>query len=294
MHELEVLTVGKKMTAAMEVDPQDEGEGIFVVAEAVVDLMVDEGERFEEAEDEDHMGIRDGDPTTTATIIPTTRQPPLGDEEEAIMQISVERLWIATVGTKVEKWYHFVRQQPRKLLKEGRKSEPSLKDEEGVDRTKEGVDRTKDEAEEAGSSILWEAVMAIETAEEAADALILNGVEEEGQVIREEAVEMMPQEILKVVEVTGCPVMGGPLQMICIVFLDPILVEEMKEAVVACHRKAAPLVDEPEEVGVVVRQLTDSTHLGRIKTFLQEKIVLQNEDETNRQRSLQLTTRTRE
>lgn len=58
MHELEVLAVGKKMTAAMEVDPQDEGEGIFVVAEAVVDLMVDEGDRFEE--DEDHMRIQDG------------------------------------------------------------------------------------------------------------------------------------------------------------------------------------------------------------------------------------------
>jgi hypothetical protein len=288
MHELEVLAVGKKMTAAMEVDPQDEGEGIFVVGEAVVDLMVDEGDRFEEAEDEDHMRIRDGGPITTTTIITTTRRPPLGDEEEAIMQISVERLWIATVGTKVEKWYHFVRQQPRQLLKEGRKSELSLKDEE------EEVDRMKDEAEGAGSSILWEAVTTIETAEEAADALILNGVEEEGPVIREEVVEMMAQEILKVVEVTGCPVMGGPLQMICIVFLDQIPVDEMKEAVVACHRKAALLVDEPEEVGVVVRQLTDSTHLGKSKTFLQEKIVLQNEDETNRQRSLQLTTRTRE
>jgi hypothetical protein len=287
MHELEVLAVGKKMTAAMEVDPQDEGEGIFVVAEAVVDLMADEGDRFEEAEDEDHMRIRDGDPTITTIIIITNRRPSLGDEEEAIMQISVERLWIATVGTKVEKWYHFVRQQPHKLLNEGQKSEPSLKDEEGVD-------RMKDEAEEAGSSIPWEAVMAIETAEEGVDALISNGAEEEGPVIREEVVEMMPQEILKVVEVTGCPVMGGPLQMICIVFLDQILVEEMKEAVVAWHRKAGLLVDEAEEVGVVVRQLTDSTHLGKSKTFLQEKIVLQNEDETNCQRSVHPTTRTRE
>lgn len=75
-------------------------------------------------------------------------------------------------------------------------SEQSLKDEEGVD-------RMKDEAEEAGSSILWEAVMAIETAEEVVDALILNGVEEEGPVIREEVVEMMAQEILKVVQVNG-------------------------------------------------------------------------------------------
>lgn len=83
--------------------------------------------------------------------------------------------------------------------------------------------------------------------------------------------------------------------MICIVFLDQILVEEMKEAVVACHRKAALSVDEVEEVGVVVvRQLTDSTHLGKSKTFFQKKIVLQNEDETNRQRSVHLTTRTRE
>jgi hypothetical protein len=184
MHDLEVSAVGKKMRAAMEVDPQDEGEVIFVVAEAGVDLMVDEGDRFEEAEDEDHMRVRDGDPTT-AIITATTRHPPLGDEEEAILQISVQRLWIATVGTKVEKWYHFVRQQPLKLLKEGRKSEPSLKDEGGFD-------RMKDEAEEVDSSILWEAVMAIETAEEAVDALILNEVEEEGPPIREEVVETIP------------------------------------------------------------------------------------------------------
>ena len=82
--------------------------------------------------------------------------------------------------------------------------------------------------------------------------------------------------------------------MICIVFLDQILVEEMKEAVVACHRKAALLVDEAEEADVAVRQLTDSIHLGKSKTFLLEKIVLQSEDVTNCQRSVHPTTRTRE
>jgi hypothetical protein len=304
MHELEVLAVGKKMTAAameveVEVDPQqqqDEGEGIFAGAEAVVDLMVvvvDEGDRFEEDEDEDPMRIlQEGVVpiiTTTIPIITTTcRHPPLGGGEEAIMEaimpISVEPLWIAAVATKVEKSYQFVRQrqQPRQLLKEDRKTAPTLKDEEGGDRYRM---KDKDEAEEAGSSILlWEAVMAIETAvvaEEVGDALILNGVVEEQHdpVIREEVVvvEMMAQEILKVVvlEVTGC-----------------LLV-----VMVGCHRKAALLVvDGQEEVGVVViRQLIDSTHLGKSsKTFLQEKIVSQSEDETNYHHSVHPTTRTRE